>query len=55
MEINTEKILCILHFFKGENASQTAAIVNDVYGANIVIANYTQFRFRRFRAGIFDV
>ena len=57
MEINKEKIRYILQFFfnKGENASQAAVIVNGVYGANTVTANYTQFWFRRFRAGIFDV
>lgn len=57
MEVNKEKIRYILQFFfdKGENASQTAEIVNGVYGANTVTANYVQFWFRRFRSGIFDV
>ncbi|GFT42363.1 putative DD34D transposase [Trichonephila clavipes] len=32
-----------------------AEIVNSVYGANTVTANYVQFWFRRFRSGIFDV
>ncbi|GFW63960.1 histone-lysine N-methyltransferase SETMAR [Trichonephila clavipes] len=40
---------------KGENASQVAEIVNGVYGAVIVTANYVQFWFRRFRSDIFDV
>ncbi|GFX17386.1 hypothetical protein TNCV_1494001 [Trichonephila clavipes] len=40
---------------QGENASQAAEIVNGVYGADTVTANYLQFRFRRFRSGIFDV
>ncbi|GFY12522.1 histone-lysine N-methyltransferase SETMAR [Trichonephila clavipes] len=39
----------------GENASQTAEILNDVYGTDTVIANYVQFWFRRFRSGNFDV
>ncbi|GFY19257.1 histone-lysine N-methyltransferase SETMAR [Trichonephila clavipes] len=32
-----------------------AKIVNGVYGADTVIANYVQFWFHRFRSGIFDV
>ncbi|GFX93582.1 histone-lysine N-methyltransferase SETMAR [Trichonephila clavipes] len=35
--------------------AKVAEIVNDVYGADTVTANYVQFRFRRFRSGIFDV
>ncbi|GFX93331.1 histone-lysine N-methyltransferase SETMAR [Trichonephila clavipes] len=57
MEVNKEKIRCVLQFFfdKGENASQVDEIVNGVYGANTVTTNYIQFRFRRFRSGIFNV
>ncbi|GFU57177.1 histone-lysine N-methyltransferase SETMAR [Trichonephila clavipes] len=57
MKINKEKIRFFLQFFfdKGKNASQMAEIVNSVYGADTVIANYMQFCFRRFRSGIFDV
>ncbi|GFU65799.1 histone-lysine N-methyltransferase SETMAR [Trichonephila clavipes] len=57
MEVNKENIRYILQFFfyKGENASQVAEIVNGVYGADTVTANYVQFWFRRFRSGIFDV
>ncbi|GFV28767.1 hypothetical protein TNCV_3987171 [Trichonephila clavipes] len=40
---------------QGENESQVAEIVNGVYGADTVTANYVQFWFRRFRSGIFDV
>ncbi|GFV33145.1 mariner Mos1 transposase [Trichonephila clavipes] len=40
---------------EGENASQVIEIVNGVYGADTVTANYVQFWFRRFRSGIFDV
>ncbi|GFU59838.1 hypothetical protein TNCV_4726061 [Trichonephila clavipes] len=52
MEVNKEKIRYILQFFfdKGKNASQVAEIVNGVYGADTVIANYVQFWFRRFRS-----
>ncbi|GFW01035.1 hypothetical protein TNCV_1762731 [Trichonephila clavipes] len=41
MEVNKEKTRYILQFFfdKGENASQVAEIVNDVYGAVTVTAN----------------
>ncbi|GFX90817.1 hypothetical protein TNCV_3166481 [Trichonephila clavipes] len=39
----------------GENASQVAEIVNGLYSADTVTANYVQFWFRRFRSGIFDV
>ncbi|GFX83671.1 histone-lysine N-methyltransferase SETMAR [Trichonephila clavipes] len=57
MEVNKEKIRFFLQFFfdKGENASQVAEIVNGVYGADTVTANYRQFWFRLFRSGIFDV
>ncbi|GFW48529.1 histone-lysine N-methyltransferase SETMAR [Trichonephila clavipes] len=57
MEVTKEKIWYILQFFfdKGENASQAAEVVNCVYGADTVTVNYVQFRFRRFRSGIFDV
>ncbi|GFT88857.1 histone-lysine N-methyltransferase SETMAR [Trichonephila clavipes] len=57
MEVNKEKILYILQFSfdKDENASQAAEIVNGVYGADIVTANYMQFWFHRFCSGIFDV
>ncbi|GFT27273.1 histone-lysine N-methyltransferase SETMAR [Trichonephila clavipes] len=56
MEVNKEKIWFRLQIFfdKGKNASQ-AEIVNGVYGAESVTANYVQFWFRRFRSGIFDV
>ncbi|GFU43687.1 hypothetical protein TNCV_5036771 [Trichonephila clavipes] len=40
---------------QGENASQAAEIMNGVYGADTVTANYVQFWFRRFHLGIFDV
>ncbi|GFX56508.1 histone-lysine N-methyltransferase SETMAR [Trichonephila clavipes] len=39
----------------GGNASQAAEIVNYVYGANTVTADYVQFRFHRFHSGISDV
>ncbi|GFW33209.1 histone-lysine N-methyltransferase SETMAR [Trichonephila clavipes] len=39
----------------GKNASQAAEVVNGVYGADTVTANYLQFWFHRFRSGIFDV
>ncbi|GFV75282.1 histone-lysine N-methyltransferase SETMAR [Trichonephila clavipes] len=57
MEVNKEKILYILQFFfdKGENASQAVEIVNGIYGADTVTANYVLFWFRRFHSGIFDV
>ncbi|GFU24480.1 histone-lysine N-methyltransferase SETMAR [Trichonephila clavipes] len=57
MEVNREKIWYILRFFfvKGENASQVTEIVNVVYGADTVTANYVLFWFRRFRSDIFDV
>ncbi|GFX74176.1 histone-lysine N-methyltransferase SETMAR [Trichonephila clavipes] len=57
IEVIKEKIRFILQFFsdKGENASQAAEIVNGVYGAVTVTANYLQFWFRRFHSGIFDV
>ncbi|GFX08551.1 histone-lysine N-methyltransferase SETMAR [Trichonephila clavipes] len=56
MEINKKKIRYFLQFFldKGENSSQVNKIVNGVYGADTVTANYVQFSFRRFRSGIFD-
>ncbi|GFW19794.1 histone-lysine N-methyltransferase SETMAR [Trichonephila clavipes] len=54
MEVNKEKVWFFLQFFfdKGENASQVAEIANAVI---VLIANYVQFWFRRFRSGIFDV
>ncbi|GFW02648.1 histone-lysine N-methyltransferase SETMAR [Trichonephila clavipes] len=55
MEVNKEKILFLQVFYKGENAMQVAEIVNGVYGANTVTANYVQFWFCRFRSGICDV
>ncbi|GFV84395.1 histone-lysine N-methyltransferase SETMAR [Trichonephila clavipes] len=57
MEVNKKKIRYILQFFfyKGENASQVAEIVNGVYGTDTVTANYVQFWFHRFRSGLFDV
>ncbi|GFU02871.1 histone-lysine N-methyltransferase SETMAR [Trichonephila clavipes] len=57
MEVNKEKIRYILQFFfdKCENPRQAAEIVNGVYGADTVTANYVQFRFCRFRSDIFDV
>ncbi|GFU78717.1 histone-lysine N-methyltransferase SETMAR [Trichonephila clavipes] len=55
MEVNKEKIRYILQFDKDENASQVAEIVNGVYGATTVTANYLQFWFRRFCSGIFVV
>ncbi|GFX34776.1 histone-lysine N-methyltransferase SETMAR [Trichonephila clavipes] len=56
MEVNKEKIRYILQFFfdKGENASKAAEIVNGVYGAYTVTANYVKFWFHRFRSGIFN-
>ncbi|GFU97389.1 histone-lysine N-methyltransferase SETMAR [Trichonephila clavipes] len=38
-----------------ENASQVAEIVNGVYGADTVTANYVPSWFRLFRSSIFDV
>ncbi|GFU22990.1 histone-lysine N-methyltransferase SETMAR [Trichonephila clavipes] len=57
MEVYKEKIRYILQFFfdKGENTSQVTEIVNGVYGADTVTANYLQYWFRRFCSGIFDV
>ncbi|GFX81926.1 histone-lysine N-methyltransferase SETMAR [Trichonephila clavipes] len=57
MEIKKENIRYTLQFFfdKGKHASEVAEIVNGVYGADTVTANYVQFWFRRFRSGIFDV
>ncbi|XP_076757694.1 histone-lysine N-methyltransferase SETMAR-like [Xylocopa sonorina] len=57
MEVNKEKIRFILQFFfdNGENASQAAEIMNGVYSADTVTANYVQFWFRRLRSGIFYV
>ncbi|GFU42829.1 histone-lysine N-methyltransferase SETMAR [Trichonephila clavipes] len=57
MEANKEKVRFFLQFFfdKGENASQVGEIANGVCGADTVTANYVQFRFCRFRLGIFDV
>ncbi|GFU20738.1 histone-lysine N-methyltransferase SETMAR [Trichonephila clavipes] len=57
MEVNKEKIRYILQFLfdKGKSASQATEIVNGVYGADTVTANYVQLWFHRFRSGIFDV
>ncbi|GFV39026.1 jerky-like protein [Trichonephila clavipes] len=55
MEVNKEKIRYILQFDKGQNAIQATEIVNGVYSADTVTANYLQFWFRRFRSVIFDV
>ncbi|XP_067136483.1 histone-lysine N-methyltransferase SETMAR-like [Centruroides vittatus] len=57
MEVTKEKIWYVLQFCfdKGENASQAAEIVNDVYGPDTVTANYAQFWFRRFHSGNFSV
>ncbi|GFW53538.1 histone-lysine N-methyltransferase SETMAR [Trichonephila clavipes] len=57
MELNKDEIRYILQFFseKSENARRGAEIVNGVYGADTVTANYVQFWFRRFRSGIFYV
>ncbi|GFV95033.1 histone-lysine N-methyltransferase SETMAR [Trichonephila clavipes] len=57
MEVNKKKIRYISHFpfDKGKNASQAAEIVDGVFGADTVTANYVQFWFRLFRSGIFDV
>ncbi|GFW03958.1 hypothetical protein TNCV_2050741 [Trichonephila clavipes] len=57
MEVNKEKIRYILQIFfdKSEYASLMAEIVNDVYGANTVTANYVQFWFRRFHSSGSDV
>ncbi|GFV00140.1 histone-lysine N-methyltransferase SETMAR [Trichonephila clavipes] len=41
--------------FGCENASQAADIVNGVYRADTITANYVQFWFGLFRSGIFDV
>ncbi|GFU32109.1 histone-lysine N-methyltransferase SETMAR [Trichonephila clavipes] len=38
----------------GANTSQAAEIVNGVYGANTVTANYVKFWFRRYRSCIFN-
>ncbi|GFU35699.1 histone-lysine N-methyltransferase SETMAR [Trichonephila clavipes] len=47
----------ILQFFfdKDEKVSQAAEIVNSIYGAHTVTANYVKFWFRPFHSGIFDV
>ncbi|GFV64225.1 histone-lysine N-methyltransferase SETMAR [Trichonephila clavipes] len=57
MEVNEKKIRYILQFFfeKGKTASQANEIVHSVYGVDTETANYVQFRFHRFRSGIFDV
>ncbi|GFX63851.1 histone-lysine N-methyltransferase SETMAR [Trichonephila clavipes] len=47
--------LGVFIFDKGENASQVAEILNGVYDADTLTANYLQFWFRRFHSGIFDV
>ncbi|GFX71578.1 hypothetical protein TNCV_2695661 [Trichonephila clavipes] len=39
----------------GENESQVAEILNGVYGADTVTANYVQFWLHRFRSDIFNV
>ncbi|GFU08377.1 histone-lysine N-methyltransferase SETMAR [Trichonephila clavipes] len=54
MEVNKEKIRYILQFFlhNCENAGQMAEIVNRVYGADTLTANYVQFYFH---SSIFDV
>ncbi|GFU90162.1 histone-lysine N-methyltransferase SETMAR [Trichonephila clavipes] len=39
----------------GENASQVAEIVNGVYGADTVAADYVQFWFHRCRSGVSNV
>ncbi|GFT65041.1 histone-lysine N-methyltransferase SETMAR [Trichonephila clavipes] len=56
MEVNKEKIRYILQFFfdKCENSSQVTEIVNGVYGAVTVTANYVQFWLRRIHSGFFD-
>ncbi|XP_054732488.1 uncharacterized protein LOC129240606 [Anastrepha obliqua] len=36
-----------------ENGSQTAEVLNGVYGADAVTASYVEFRCRRFRSGVF--
>ncbi|GFX53152.1 transposable element Tcb1 transposase [Trichonephila clavipes] len=60
MEVHKEKIRHILQFFfdKGENASQVAEIVNGIYDADTVTANFMQFWFHRFRSDVareFDI
>ncbi|GFT27454.1 histone-lysine N-methyltransferase SETMAR [Trichonephila clavipes] len=57
MDVNKEKIRYILQFFfdKSKMQTQVAEIVNGVYAADTVTANYVQFCFRQFRSGIFDV
>ncbi|GFT86832.1 histone-lysine N-methyltransferase SETMAR [Trichonephila clavipes] len=40
---------------QSENASKAVEIVNGVYGADTVTANYVQFWLRRFCSGIFDL
>ncbi|GFX05222.1 histone-lysine N-methyltransferase SETMAR [Trichonephila clavipes] len=56
MEVNKENIRYILQFLfdKRENSTQAAEILNGVYGADTVIANYVQVWFRRFCSSIFD-
>ncbi|GFT08784.1 histone-lysine N-methyltransferase SETMAR [Trichonephila clavipes] len=53
-EVSIEQFQIYAHC-QGENASQAAEIVNGVYGANTVTANYVHFGFRRFHSSIFDV
>ncbi|GFU42230.1 histone-lysine N-methyltransferase SETMAR [Trichonephila clavipes] len=45
----------LMNVLKSKNTSQVAEIVNGVFSADTVTANYVQFWFRRFRSGIFDV
>ncbi|KAG5311381.1 SETMR methyltransferase, partial [Acromyrmex insinuator] len=57
MDTSKEKIHHILQFFfdKGENASQAVENVNNVYSPDTVSNSQSQFWFRRFRSGNFDV
>lgn len=57
MDFSKHKIRYILQFYfdKGENASQAAENMNNVYGPDTVTANHAQYWFRRFRSGNFDV
>ncbi|GFV33973.1 hypothetical protein TNCV_2613711 [Trichonephila clavipes] len=50
-----ERMALSLYGLGSENASQAAEIVNGVYGADTVTANYVQFWFRRFCSGIFKL
>ncbi|GFY35070.1 hypothetical protein TNCV_5044451 [Trichonephila clavipes] len=55
---NDRRTSCPCHDeFRGPRSDyvrQAAEIVNGVYGADTVTANYVQFWFRRFCSGIFD-